>query len=114
MSASTGFRRLSIAFIVVVALAPPMAAAEPAPLSSGPARSPILCTCTGGWDADRVALGDRLPASHRARDYWMEDFKAFGLKAPEQGQAWLRYGDDALLVDVVSGEVRQLACGLFE
>ena len=100
--------------MVMVALAPPMAAAEPAPSMGSPVKPAILCACTGGWDTDRVALGDRLPAPYRARDYWIEDFKAFGLKAPEQGQAWVRYGDDALLVDIVSGEVRQLACGLFE
>ena len=59
----------------------------------------------GGWSAYR-----RLGRGHRLPNYWMgqgfriPDYLAFGLAAPPPGYFWVRYYDDAVLVDGM-GEV---------
>jgi Ni/Co efflux regulator RcnB len=58
--------------------------------------------------------GDRLPREYYARDYWLTDFLTFGLFAPPEGLVWVRYGDDALLIDEETGEVIQVRYNVFE
>ena len=41
-------------------------------------------------------------------DYWL-----FGLDVPPYGYEWVRYGPDALLIDLRSGEVIQVVYGRF-
>lgn len=54
----------------------------------------------GGWNSYR-----RLNRGHRLPQYWMgasfgiPDYLAFGLAAPPQGYHWVRYYNDAVLVD---------------
>lgn len=54
----------------------------------------------GGWDAYR-----RLGRGHRMPSYWMgggfgiADYLNFGLAAPPRGYHWIRYYDDAVLID---------------
>lgn len=54
----------------------------------------------GGWNSYR-----RLHRGHMLPSYWMgtgfrvPDYLSFGLAAPPQGYHWVRYYDDAVLVD---------------
>ena len=54
----------------------------------------------GGWGAyRRLGRGQRMP------NYWMQgsfgipDYLSFGLAAPPRGYRWIRYYDDAVLID---------------
>lgn len=67
----------------------------------------------GGWYAHRWVYGERLPHDWYGRDYWIGDYVGFGLIAPPDGYQWVRVGDDALLIDVDSGEVLQVEYGVF-
>ncbi len=53
-----------------------------------------------GWYSHRWVYGERLPRNFFARNYWLLDFAAYGLIAPWDGYEWVRYGNDALLIDV--------------
>jgi len=66
-----------------------------------------------GWYAHRWVYGERLPHAWFARDYWIGNYVTFGLIAPPDGYEWIRVGDDALLVDVDTGEVLQVEYGVF-
>lgn len=66
-----------------------------------------------GFYVHRWTFGERLPVAFFARDYWITDFALYGLMAPWAGYEWVRVGDDALLVDVETGEVVRVEYGLF-
>ncbi|HEY0281912.1 MAG TPA: RcnB family protein [Rhizomicrobium sp.] len=61
----------------------------------------------------RWTYGERLPAIYFARDYWLPNFVTFGLMAPPYGYGWVRFGPDALLVDLRTGEVIRVVYGIF-
>jgi Ni/Co efflux regulator RcnB len=67
-----------------------------------------------GWYAHRWTYGERLPRAFFAPDYFLLDFAAYGLIAPWDGYEWVRYGDDALLIDTDSGEVIRVEYDLFD
>jgi Ni/Co efflux regulator RcnB len=66
-----------------------------------------------GWYAHRWTFGERLPPAFFIRDYWLNDYLDFGLVTPPYGTVWVRNGSDALLIDEESGEVIQVAYGVF-
>jgi Ni/Co efflux regulator RcnB len=66
-----------------------------------------------GWYSHRWVYGERLPYGWYGRDYWISDYGTFGLMGPPDGYQWVRYGDDALLIDVDTGEVLQVEYGVF-
>jgi Ni/Co efflux regulator RcnB len=66
-----------------------------------------------GFYVHRWTFGERLPVAFYARDYWIADFALYGLMAPWPGYEWIRVGDDALLVDIETGEVVRVEYGLF-
>lgn len=66
-----------------------------------------------GFYVHRWVFGERLPVAFYARDYWIADFALYGLISPWPGYEWIRVGDDALLVDVDTGEVVRVEYGLF-
>jgi len=54
----------------------------------------------GGWNAyRRLHRGNSLPGFWRGNDYRVADYLSFGLAAPPHGYSWVRYYDDAVLVD---------------
>jgi Ni/Co efflux regulator RcnB len=54
----------------------------------------------GGWGAyRRLGRGNRLPGYWMADGFRVPDFLSYGLAAPPQGYFWVRYYDDAVLVD---------------
>lgn len=66
-----------------------------------------------GWYPHRWVFGERLPRTFFAPDYFILDFTSFGLMAPWDGYEWVRYGDDALLIDVETGEVIRVEYDVF-
>lgn len=66
-----------------------------------------------GWYAHRWVYGERLPGGWYGRNYWIPNYVNFGLVGPPDGYQWVRSGDDALLVDVDTGEVLQVEYGVF-
>ncbi len=66
-----------------------------------------------GWYAHRWVYGERLPHDWYGRDYWIGDYISIGLIGQPDGYQWVRVGDDALLVDVDTGEVLQVEYGVF-
>jgi Ni/Co efflux regulator RcnB len=66
-----------------------------------------------GWYAHRWGYGERLPGGWYARNYWIADFSLFGLIAPPYDYEWVRVGDDALLVDIDTGEILRVEYNVF-
>ena len=67
-----------------------------------------------GYYYRRWNYGDFLPSLFWAsQSYWINDYSYFGLPYPPPGCMWVRYGDDALLIDRYSGEIVQVVYGLF-
>ncbi len=66
-----------------------------------------------GYHYRRWSYGQRLPSAYYARNYWLTDYLTFGLFAPPLGYVWVRYGDDALLIDEYTGEIVQVQYGIF-
>jgi Ni/Co efflux regulator RcnB len=66
-----------------------------------------------GYHYTRYSYGQRLPALYFASNFWLSDFVNFGLMAPPDGYVWVRYGDDAVLVDRYTGEILQVQYNVF-
>ena len=67
-----------------------------------------------GWYYRRWTFGEFLPfAFWSSQNYWINDYAYFGLPYPPPGCMWIRYGDDALLIDRYTGEIVQVIYGLF-
>jgi Ni/Co efflux regulator RcnB len=66
-----------------------------------------------GWYARRWTFGEVLPALFWARDYWLTDYMDYALPPPPPYAVWVRYGNDALLIDQDSGEIITVEYGVF-
>lgn len=54
----------------------------------------------GGWKAyRRLGRGHRLPSYWMSASFGIPDYLSYGLAAPPYGYHWVRYYDDAVLVD---------------
>jgi len=67
-----------------------------------------------GYYYRRWTFGQVLPSIFWAQDYWLTDYWMFDLPVPPYGYVWVRYNDDALLVNNQTGEVLQVVYGLFD
>jgi Ni/Co efflux regulator RcnB len=67
-----------------------------------------------GWYAHRWVYGEILPSFFWTQNYWLANYYAYGLADPPPGFVWVRYGDDALLIDQNSGEVLQVEYAVFD
>jgi Ni/Co efflux regulator RcnB len=66
-----------------------------------------------GYVYRRWTFGEQLPSIYFAQQFWITNYLNFGLVAPPGGYEWVRYGPDALLIDVNTGEIIQVEYGLF-
>jgi len=66
-----------------------------------------------GFHYQRWSYGQRLPSIYYGRQFWLLDAIAYGLFAPPPGLIWVRYGDDALLIDQYTGEIVQVRYDVF-
>jgi len=66
-----------------------------------------------GWYYRRWSFGDFLPSLFWSNQYWIGNYGLYDLPPPPPGAVWVRYGDDALLIDRYSGEVIDVVYGIF-
>jgi Ni/Co efflux regulator RcnB len=66
-----------------------------------------------GWHEHRWVYGEILPRAYWAPEYIIGDYWLFALEVPPAGYEWVRDGNDALLIDVSSGEILQVEYGVF-
>src|SRR5262249_39927266 len=66
-----------------------------------------------GWYSHRWVYGETLPVGWYGRSYWIVNFSLFGLVYPPVGYEWIRVGDDAVLVDIYSGEIIRVEYAVF-
>ncbi len=67
-----------------------------------------------GWYDHRWVFGEIMPSFFWAQNYWISDWWMFDLMPPPYGYEWVRYGDDALLINTDTGEVLQVEYNLFD
>ena len=66
-----------------------------------------------GYHYQRWSFGMTLPSIFWGRDYWIDDYSDYGLAYPPPGCVWVRYGDDAILIDEYTGEILEVVYGQF-
>lgn len=66
-----------------------------------------------GWVAHRWAYGQILPRAYWTSQYLLADYWLFALETPPVGYEWVRDDDDAILVNVSTGEILQVEYGVF-
>jgi Ni/Co efflux regulator RcnB len=67
-----------------------------------------------GYSYHRYAYGQTLPSIFWAQNYWINDYSDYGLSYPPAGCVWVRYGDDAILIDQYSGEILEVVYDQFD
>jgi Ni/Co efflux regulator RcnB len=65
-----------------------------------------------GYDYRPYDIGYELPQGYFGQQYWI-DPAMYELPYPPEGAVWIRYWNDALLVDTYSGEVIDVIQGFF-
>lgn len=58
-----------------------------------------------GWYYRRWTFGDFLPSLFWSSQYWISNWGLYDLPPPPPGAVWVRYGNDAVLIDRFTGEV---------
>lgn len=58
-----------------------------------------------GWNYQRFGIGFRLNQGYYSQNYWISDPWQYRLPEVYGPYRWVRYYDDALLVDIYTGEV---------
>lgn len=66
-----------------------------------------------GYHYRRWSYGEFLPNIFFATNYWLNDWRVYGLYAPPPGLVWVRHGPDALLVDRYTGEIVRVRYNVF-
>jgi len=66
-----------------------------------------------GWMAHRWSYGEFLPRAYWADQYFLAEYWLFGLEVPPVGYEWVRDDDDAILINVQTGEILQVEYGVF-
>jgi hypothetical protein len=66
-----------------------------------------------GWAYRQWAVGAVLPPLFLTPDYFYPEWAQLGLEPPPPGAQWVRYGPDLLLVDTTTGQVIDVAYGVF-
>lgn len=66
-----------------------------------------------GFYYRRWSYGDILPSLFWGSRYQLTNYYSYDLPRPPVGTVWVRYGDDALLIDRYTGEVIQVAYDIF-
>ena len=66
-----------------------------------------------GWFYNRWVYGQIFPRIFWTTDYWLTDYWGYGLIDPPYGYVWVRYGDDAVLVNVQTGLILRVVYNVF-
>jgi Ni/Co efflux regulator RcnB len=60
------------------------------------------------WRYRTISPGYRLQSSFFGSRYYVNNYNAYQLRAPNRWQRWIRYGDDLVLVNTRTGRVIQV------
>jgi Ni/Co efflux regulator RcnB len=66
-----------------------------------------------GWTEHRWVYGEVLPRPYWAAEYLIADYWLFALEVPPVGYEWVRDSNDAILVNISTGQVLQVEYGVF-
>jgi Ni/Co efflux regulator RcnB len=66
-----------------------------------------------GHSYRRWTFGMTLPSLFWGSNYWISDYSYYGLAYPPPGTVWVRYGNDAILIDRYSGEILEVVYNQF-
>ena len=66
-----------------------------------------------GWYYRHWTYGEVFPTIFWSQNYWLTDYYSFGLDNPPYGYVWVRYGPDALLVNVYNGQILSVEYNVF-
>jgi hypothetical protein len=66
-----------------------------------------------GWGYQPYGIGWRMWPSYYGRQYWLDDPWQYRLPYAPAGTRWIRYWDDAILVDLWSGQVVDVIYNFF-
>lgn len=66
-----------------------------------------------GYYYKRWVYGQVFPTIFWTQNFWLTDYYSFGLDNPPYGYVWVRYGPDALLVNVYNGQILSVEYGVF-
>ncbi|RST32105.1 ATP-dependent RNA helicase [Sphingomonas ginkgonis] len=66
-----------------------------------------------GWGYQRFGIGYQLYPGYYQRSFWLSDPWQYRLPPADGPYRWVRYYDDALLVDIYSGEVVDVIYNFF-
>ena len=66
-----------------------------------------------GWGYRRMSVGFTMYAGYYSQDYWLDDPWQYRLPPVYGPYRWVRYYDDALLVDLYSGRVVEVIRNFF-
>jgi Ni/Co efflux regulator RcnB len=66
-----------------------------------------------GFYNRRWVYGEILPRTFWAQDYWLGNFYDYDLPPPPPGTVWVRYGNDALLIDDFDGQIIEVVYNVF-
>lgn len=67
-----------------------------------------------GYHYQRWNFGMTLPSIFWSNNYWISDYSDYGLGAPPFGTVWVRYNDDAILIDRDTGEILEVVYDQFD
>lgn len=67
-----------------------------------------------GYRYQRWSFGMTLPSIFWAQNYWISDYSNYGLGYPPPGTVWVRYNDDAILIDRYTGEILEVVYDQFD
>lgn len=94
------FKAILLALAAGTALVPAIAAAQPGPMVAHAGASRHGGSAMSfGTTARRFNRGFIFPTSWLRPEYFVSDWRAFGLSQPRRGHRWMRYWDGAYLVD---------------
>lgn len=96
----------------------PASAAAPAPAPETGIRAPRRYNAAEyrgpeGYVYQRWSVGQILPPAYRAQAYILDQFMGYDLTSPQFGNAWVRFGPDALLVNQKTGEILEVRYAMF-
>jgi Ni/Co efflux regulator RcnB len=67
-----------------------------------------------GYSYHRYSYGNMLPSIYFAQNYWIDDYSDYGLSSPPPGCVWVRYGDDAILIEQDNGQILEVVYSQFD
>ena len=66
-----------------------------------------------GWSRHAWRRGEWLPSAFISPYYFIDDFYDYDLWQPDYGFQWIRVGQDAILVNLASGQVVDVVPGVY-